>query len=319
MINGDGDEEMSLVENESNNAEKDSSDDVETANESGSQHDNGNENSKEASKKEHAKASKTSEILSNKENSEEVNNKENCDEVNGKETSEGVNNKENPDHSKDSVDFIVDTIKSENKENIEVLPKIRLVSLDKLMEKPKRNVTFDSSIIVLSSDEESTPEKQPNINEENLSVKTCPTKEVPENTSSSKDQLNSKQNLPDEDSTSLSRKSSRIVSKIEEKQKERVKLKSIFTRTKANEWKGKSTSESNSDKEKSKKKDISIVDISDSSDDDCNKNKIKRSSTANVRKSKKKEKDLFIPLPKVDCEKLEDICSRDVNIFSTQR
>lgn len=220
----------------------------------------------------------------------------------------------------ESIPVKEENAEEQNKENIEARPRIRLVSLDKLMAKPKKSVTFDTSIIILtSSDEESTPKKPNESFEQNGLLKSAlkhsplKTKKTEEDIKPKKDK---KKNDSDEDYLHSLRKSTRITDKVEEKQQQRTRLRSIFTRTKSNEWKGKNACESDDDDDRTSKKNSDFS-------HDKSKNKIKKSAKTN-EKTLKSPHDKFsstvcVPLPRIECDKLQEVCSKNSNIFAAQR
>lgn len=312
-----GDVEMGTPETDQNNDEAHENDDVEPSNKVLSQQkgpeeisENGSDNAESAAVSAEVSTESISEEVSTQDISEEVSNTDISKEVSTEGASKDV---------LESNSIKQENLEDQNKENIEVMPKIRLVSLDKLMAKPKKSVTFDSSIIILSSDEESPTQKPTDTIEQNGTLKSAlknsPAKKTEKDTTSKKDTKSDS----DDNSTSLSRKSTRLQVKGEEKQKERIRLKSIFTRTKANEWKGKNACDSDSEEEKSSKSKKTVVDISDSSDDDLRRNKKNRVSKLSKKKSKSRENEIYIPLPIVKCERLQEICSKTDNVFSEER
>lgn len=220
----------------------------------------------------------------------------------------------------------------QNKENIDMRPKIRLVSLDKLMAIPtKKTVTFDTSIIILtSSDEECTPKKPNESVDQNGTLKSALKKspitltkrndiELKKSsmTTTKKNDVEvisiNEKNDSEEDDVPLSRQSRRVKQKENEKQQQRIRLKSIFTRTKSNEWKGKSC-DSDSEDEKPNKKRKSAQGTG------CNGNKNRKKLNKVPKPSVDKfTLKVYVPLPRVECDKLQEICSVQANVFSANR
>lgn len=196
-----------------------------------------------------------------------------------------------------------ENVEEQNKENIDVRPRIRLVSLDKLMAKPRKAVTFDTSVIVLtSSDEEGPQKKMSEIPEQNGTLKSAL-----KNSLTTKETENVTETKKDDISVSP-RKSPRVKEKLDDKLQQRAKLRSIFTRTKPNEWKGKNICESDSD---------------DDRGNVTRRKKPDKVSRTNCKKihniTEKFSSTIYVPLPRIECEKLQEACIKNPNIFCAQR
>nr|CAH7748324.1 unnamed protein product [Callosobruchus chinensis] len=273
-----------------------------------------------------------------------------------KTNSDPLRNSNSPVFDNDTSDNQkADESTKENKESDDVKPQIRLVDLSKLIDaKPKKSVKFDSSLIIISSDEEHSPKKQSTDKNGKLksALKNSPLKVAQlecDISAKIKDEIKNtkKRGHQEDDDLVISgsdsdikvvsneedsgrRRSSRVQRNNSKVMKRQEDLKKIFKR-KGNK-NGNSSFEIVNDRSKKNKKSkdllMKLSSGSSSADSDSDEDVEEKTPRKNRRKGKqcsapapddKFSRKLYVSLPLVECDKLKEVYLRNKEILEIKR
>ncbi|CAH1986403.1 unnamed protein product [Acanthoscelides obtectus] len=245
---------------------------------------------------------------------------------------------------------------SPKKEPEDIKPQIRLVDLNKLLDpKPKKSVKFDSSLIIISSDEEHSPKRQSKDSNGKLksALKNSPTninlkaecnisEKIEEGLKNKKkgglkDDLkvvisssdsDDKAACDDSENGNRIRSSRRIQKNKSKVEKRQEKLKTIFKRKGTKD--GNTSFEIVDSSKKIKLKELMLKLSSESSNSEADseedteektsrRNRRKGKQSSNTKAENKNRRKLYVPLPKIECEKLKEIYLRNKEILEIKR